>query len=353
MAVFVVDGFSSEPRVGEKTNHGDDINENTDGDGDSQADTILASHHFRLETCLPEIRAQDIVTDGGMDTPDNIILSKPNNKPKLPPKPTNISVKMMDFKRGAGTIDKLLIENYDIKSSDSRKLTGGSVINVSDNLKYDTLNNNLAVPTLATTNIQSDSNNNSNHVIKINCDVTNIGTEEKDDSLRSTGSVSKIPVVKSGANARSGHRTQVTVPGGNVGGQQPVTMFRLGPETGHCSRSVTPRLTSHTPDLSRSSTPGPRMTSLIPRPTHDHHHDKSRSVTPGPRLTSLIPRPFTPSSRSRRGSTCGLDTWGHRSLSGPGSLSRIPLSVRLSSDNIEVGLGTRDRADIEIRTSSF
>ena len=336
MAVFVVDGFSSEPRVGrEKTNHGDDINENTDGDGDSP-DILLASHHFRLETCLPEIRAPDIVTDGGMDSTDNIILSKPNNKPKLPPKPTNISVKLMDFKRGAGNIDKMLIENYAIKTeTGGRKLTGSSVINVSDNLKYDTLNNNLAVPTLSTSNIQSDSNNNSNLVIKINCDGSNIGTEEKDDSLRSTGSMSRIPVAKSGANVRSGHRTQVVVSGGN--GQQPV--FRLGPETGHCS--VTPRLSSRTPDLSRSSTPGPRMTSLIPRPTLDHQ-DMTRSVTPGPRLTSLTPRPFTPlaaSSRSRRGSSCGLDTaWGHRSLSGPGSLSRIPISVRLSSDNIEVGL---------------
>ena len=79
MTVFVVDGF----QISQDSSVMGDNNNNKD-DGPFLADTA----HWRLETCLPETRLE----------PD--LVKADRLKPVPPPKPANISMKLLEYKLG-------------------------------------------------------------------------------------------------------------------------------------------------------------------------------------------------------------------------------------------------------------
>ena len=299
MAVFVVDGFQS--LIGEKQSN-QLISDTSHHDQDT-GDSVLETRHFRLETCLLEMRNTDDTDDHDMirDPGDNIII---NNKPKLPPKPANISVKLRSRQDHSKHLHHQQIEmsgNAGIKQrADLGTLT--PVTGVSDCLKYDNINNNLAAN-------NNDANNNmmkiNNTVVEQpNKSVVNINNSNNNDPVGMT-KVSRIPILSSAVHGSSKGGEDKDLSAGKV---------YLNTDAGKdaaaaCVQLKTSKHFVKTVEPAAATSPPPFKLQLQPETT------ELRSLTPGPRagtpgLQSLIPRPFTPSSGHRSAS---LRRWSHGS----------------------------------------
>ena len=328
VSVFVVDGFPSHGHQGELLGGG-----GLEGGGHFR---LGAEQHFRLETCLPEIRDQ-LAEDGeGGDTPPDTGYSQhsshPRPRPPPPPKPANISAKLLELRRLAAAESAQL--KYETRSYNSAAVRGG-----------DSNNNTTTV----------NSNSSSSHVVSL---AIRSGAEaaEADSllvrgaaSVRSAAPGSRIPTLA--ASPRPGpapapgspahkcdnhlnHKVYLTIEPGKVAtkGRRPSQGGDPRPGTPHQARpgpaSLIPRPRAATPQqLSGRATPSPGhlgscTASLSGRATPTS--SSSARATPTPR-----PRP-----PSRRGSQLSL---GPRSLSG----SRIPVSTARHSslDTAEVDSG--------------
>ena len=327
VSVFVVDGFPSPGHQGELLGGG-----GLEGGGHFR---LGAEQHFRLETCLPEIRDQ-LAEDGeGGDNQDGTSYSQhsshPRPRPPPPPKPANISAKLLELRRLAAAESAQL--KYETRSYNSAAVRGDS-------------NNN-------TTTVNS--NSSSSHVVSL---AIRSGAEAGEaesllgldtrDSVRGAAPASRIPTLA--ASPRPGpapapgspahkcdnhlnHKVYLTIEPGKVATK------RRRPSQGGDPRPGTPH----------QARPGPA--SLIPRPRAATPQQLSGRATPSPghlgTSTASLSGRATPTSSSaratptprprppsRRGSQLSL---GPRSLSG----SRIPVSTARHSslDTAEVDSG--------------
>ena len=317
VSVLVVDGFPS-PGQGELL-----------GEGGGHF-RLGAEQHFRLETCLPEIRDQ-MAEDSEGDTQPDTGYSQPRPRPPPPPKPANISAKLLELRRLASAESAQL--KYETRSYNSAAVRGGG----------DSNNNTTTV---------NCNNSSSNNVVSLAISSCAEAAEDSllaldtraEDSVRSAAPCSRIPTLAAcprpapapapGSPAHKcdnhlNHKVYLTIEPGKVATKRrPSHGGDPRPGTPHQPRSgpasLIPRPRAATPQqLSGRGTPslghlGSSTASLSGRATPT---SSSARATPTPR-----PRP-----PSRRGSQLSL---GPRSVSG----SRIPVSTARHSslDTAEV-----------------
>ena len=330
-SLFLVDGFQISP--------GSSLL------GDTGAPDIMPDvpglGHFRLETCLPESRDNhDQLPDTGVSV---ISINQPSNrisvmspspsqppliKPPPPPKPANISAKLLDLKRSKNSM------------GNETKTTVNFCMD--EGLKYDSINNNLSRP-----NINSDSNNNTANIVTLAVKASNESEktdsvrkdpDNNEDSLRTTPG-SKIPILAShlhssrAQGARSdnhlAHKVFLNIEPGKVGAEEGAQRIKLrGRGRGAGSDCGDPPLcrnigTGKNEEDGHASSP---LSLSFPRPS-----------VPG----SQIPRPFTPVSSS---SSLRRNHQG-------GSLMSLPLSGRTTPVQFSTSF-SRTRACRERRGSS-
>ena len=331
VSVLVVDGFPSPGPQGELL-----------GDQGEGHFRLGAEQHFRLETCLPEIRDQ-MAEDSEGDTQPDTGYSHPRPRPPPPPKPANISAKLLELRRLASAESAQL--KYETRSYNSAAVRGGG----------DSNNNTTTV----------NCNNSSNNVVSLAISSSAEAGEDSllvldtraEDSVRSAAPCSRIPTLAAcprpapapapGSPAHKcdnhlNHKVYLTIEPGKVATKRrPSHGGDPRPGTPHQPRSgpasLIPRPRAATPQqLSGRGTPslghlGSSTASLSGRATPT---SSSARATPTPR-----PRP-----PSRRGSQLSL---GPRSVSG----SRIPVSTARHSslDTAEVDSGVWISRYVDIR----
>ena len=322
VSVLVVDGFPSPGPQGELL-----------GEGGGHF-RLGAEQHFRLETCLPEIRDQLAEDNEGDHSQPDTRCSHPRPRPPPPPKPANISAKLLELRRLASAESAQL--KYETRSYNSAAVRGGG----------DSNNNTTTV---------NCNNSSSNNVVSLAISSSAEAGEDSlllldtraEDSVRSAAPCSRIPTLAAcprpapapapGSPAHKcdnhlNHKVYLTIEPGKVATKRrPSHGGDPRPGTPHQPRSgpasLIPRPRAATPQqLSGRGTPslghlGSSTASLSGRATPT---SSSARATPTPR-----PRP-----PSRRGSQLSL---GPRSVSG----SRIPVSTARHSslDTAEVDSG--------------
>ena len=342
-SLFLVDGFQISPGSSF-------LGDTRDPDNMPEPD-VPGLGHFRLETCLPESRDNhDELPDTGVSV--NSINQRENHitvispapsqppfiKPLLPPKPANISAKLVDLKRSNNSI------------GNENKTTVKFCMD--EGLKYDSINNNLSRP-----RISSDSNNNSANIVTLAVKVSNESemsdSVRKDpdnnaDLLRTPGS--KIPILAShlhssrAQGARSdnhlAHKVFLNIESGKVSAVEgalrgrggfagsdcgdPPLLRNRGNENNHedVHASSSLSLGFPHPSVPGSQIPRPFMPSL----RRNHQGGSQMSLPLSGRTTPVqlsISKSGMKACQKRRGSDVG---GGPSSLSGSG-VSRIPISI--------------------------
>ena len=352
MSVVVVDGFQISP--GTSLMGGNDDNIDLDDD----------TRHFRLETCLPEIRHLETVFNVSSEnhrmssqTPQTTNILIKNNKPTPPPKPVNISEKL---KRRCMT-----------SPVTTEELTPQTLF-VSEPQKYDTLNNNLT--SMRTDGAGCDTNNNThNNVVVLTINGSN--ESEKSDikrdpgciehSTRMTGSMtgvtgSKIPILASShqligsmlqtsqhtSDNNLAHKVYLNIDPGKVEQTRNSIKMRRSNISNHIVDTPGVRTHANTSVTSghvpRSLTPGPG--SMIPRP-----------VTPVTTLRCASPSPVSSFRRYQYGGSClSLVTSGRNTpvqpLSLPQSRWRPPRRGSVESDSLR---SVMSRSAVSMSSSSI
>ena len=307
-SLFLVDGFQISP--------GSSFLGDT-GAPDNMPD-VPGLGHFRLETCLPESRDNhDELPDTGVSVISinqrgshiSVMSSPPSQtpliKPPPPPKPANISAKLLDLKRNKNSI------------GNENKTTVNFCM--AEELKYDSINNNLSRP-----RINSDSNNNSANIVTLAVKASNESEtsdsvrkdpDNNEDSARTTPG-SKIPILAShlhssrAQGARSdnhlAHKVFLNIESGKVGAEEGAPGIKLR------GRGRFAGSDCGDPPLLRNIGNG--------KNDEDSHASSPLSLSfPRPPVPgSQIPRPFTPVSSS---SSLRKNHQG-------GSLMSLPMSGR-------------------------
>lgn len=348
-SLFLVDGFHISP--------GSSFLGDTGAPDNMAEPDVPGLGHFRLETCLPESRDnRDELPDTGVSV--NSINQRENHitvispppsqppliKPLLPPKPANISAKLVDLKRSNNSI------------GNENKTTVKFCMD--EGLKYDSINNNLSRP-----RISPDSNNNSANIVTLAvkvsnesemCDSVRKDPDNNADLLRTPGS--KIPILAShlhasrAQGARSdnhlAHKVFLNIESGKVSavegalggkgwfagsdcGDPPLLRNRgngKNHEDGHASSPLS--LGFPRPSVPGSQIPRPfTPVSSTPSLRRNHQGGSQMSLPLSGRTTPVqwsVSHSGTKACQKRRGSAdVGA---GPSSLSGSG-VSRIPLSI--------------------------